>query len=288
MSARRSSISPPRATAIISSTSGGSLDRPRRARHPSRLAQARAPCSTQRRHGDGGALPPRALAARRRAHNAWIPADTREGRDYWDALQTIRAWTKANHFAIHELIAERLGARVEERFWNEHNFVFRKSDGLFYHAKGATPAFRGFAADDSGLTLIPLNMAEPILITRGRDAENGLGFAPHGAGRNFSRSAYMRRIAGKTEGEIVAEQTRGIDARFFCGNPDISELPLAYKSAATVRRQIEDYRARRGGGRNRADRLHHGGRLAARRPLAAQEEGAQVARATRRAFRSPG
>jgi tRNA-splicing ligase RtcB len=183
----------------------------------------------------------RELSPQTPAHNAWIPADTREGRDYWDALQTIRAWTKANHFAIHELIAERLGARVEERFWNEHNFVFRKSDGLFYHAKGATPAFRGFATDDSGLTLIPLNMAEPILITRGRDAENGLGFAPHGAGRNFSRSAYMRRIAGKTEREIVAEQTRGIDARFFCGNPDISELPLAYKSAATVRRQIGDY-----------------------------------------------
>ena len=183
----------------------------------------------------------RELSPQTPAHNAWIPADTREGRDYWDALQTIRAWTKANHFAIHGLIAERLGARVEERFWNEHNFVFRKSDGLFYHAKGATPAFRGFAADDSGLTLIPLNMAEPILITRGRDAENGLGFAPHGAGRNFSRSAYMRRSAGKTEREIVAEQTRGIDARFFCGNPDISELPLAYKSAATVRRQIEDY-----------------------------------------------
>jgi tRNA-splicing ligase RtcB len=175
------------------------------------------------------------------AHNAWIPADTREGESYWAALQAVRAWTKANHFAIHGLVADALGARVEERFWNEHNFVFRKSDGLFYHAKGATPAFRGFATDDSGLTLIPLNMAEPILITRGLDAENGLGFAPHGAGRNFSRTAYLRRLAGKTENEIVAEQTRGIDARFFCGIPDISELPLAYKSAATVRRQIQEY-----------------------------------------------
>ncbi len=183
----------------------------------------------------------RELSPQTPAHNAWIPAETQEGRDYWDALQTIRTWTKANHFAIHGLIAERLGTRVEERFWNEHNFVFRKSDGLFYHAKGATPAFHGFAADDSGLTLIPLNMAEPILVTRGLNAENGLGFAPHGAGRNFSRSAYMRRVAGKTESEIVGEQTRGIDARFFCGIPDISELPLAYKSAATVRRQIEEY-----------------------------------------------
>jgi hypothetical protein len=80
-----------------------------------------------------------------------------------------------------------------------NNFVFRKADGLFYHAKGATPAWPEFADDSSGLTLIPLNMAEPILIARGRNAENGLGFAPHGAGRNFSRTAFVRRHAGKSE-----------------------------------------------------------------------------------------
>jgi RNA-splicing ligase RtcB len=174
-------------------------------------------------------------------HNAWIRAETREGEAYWDALQTIRAWTKANHFAIHDLIVDALRLKPEDRFWNEHNFVFRKSDGLFYHAKGATPAWAGFAEDSSGLTLIPLNMAEPILIACGRDAEHGLGFAPHGAGRNFSRSAYMRRHAGKTEDEMVAEQTAGIDARFFCGIPDVSELPGAYKSAAVVRKQIAEF-----------------------------------------------
>ena len=174
-------------------------------------------------------------------HNAWIPADTPEGEAYWRALQTIRAWTKANHFAIHDRVVEALGLERADRFWNEHNFVFRKPDGLFYHAKGATPAWAGFAADSSGLTLIPLNMAEPVLIARGLDAANGLGFAPHGAGRNLSRSAYMRRHAGKAEAEMVAEQTSGIDARFFCGIPDVSELPGAYKSAAVVRWQIADF-----------------------------------------------
>jgi tRNA-splicing ligase RtcB (3'-phosphate/5'-hydroxy nucleic acid ligase) len=174
-------------------------------------------------------------------HNAWIPADTSDGQSYWHALQAIRAWTKANHYAIHDLIADTLKLERKDRFWNEHNFVFRRSDGLFYHAKGATPAWAGFASDSSGLTLIPLNMAEPVLITRGLDAEAGLGFAPHGAGRNFSRTAYMKLHAGKTEAQIVAEQTAGIDARFFCGTPDVSELPGAYKSAAAVRRQIAEF-----------------------------------------------
>ena len=183
----------------------------------------------------------RVLSPETPKHNAWIPADTKEGEAYWQALQAIRSWTKANHYAIHDLIADALGLERKDRFWNEHNFVFRKSDGLFYHAKGATPAWADFAADSSGLTLIPLNMAEPILIARGLDAADALGFAPHGAGRNFSRTAYMRQQAGKTEEQIVAEQTAGIDARFFCGVPDVSELPGAYKSAAWVRAQIAEF-----------------------------------------------
>jgi RNA-splicing ligase RtcB len=173
--------------------------------------------------------------------NAWIPADTREGDDYWNALQTIRAWTKANHMLIHDLAAERLSAKVTDRFWNEHNFVFRRSDGLFYHGKGATPASDNWADDATDLTLIPLNMAEPILIARGKNAPNGLGFSPHGAGRNFSRTQHRRMQAGRSDADIFAEETKGIDARFFSGVTDISELPSAYKNAAAVRRQIERY-----------------------------------------------
>jgi RNA-splicing ligase RtcB len=173
--------------------------------------------------------------------NAWIVAGTQEGETYWEALQIIRAWTRENHMKLHDLAAERLSARVADRFWNEHNFVFRRTDGLFYHGKGATPAFEGWADDASDLTLIPLNMAQPILIARGRNAAHGLGFSPHGAGRNFSRTQHRRLQAGRTVEEIFAEETRGIDARFFSGVTDISELPTAYKNADTVRRQIEHF-----------------------------------------------
>lgn len=184
--------------------------------------------------------------------NAWIPAESEEGEIYWSALQTIRQWTRENHYAIHDMAAEKLAAKVSDRFWNEHNFVFRKSDGLFYHGKGATPAFDHWAADATDLTIIPLNMAEPILIVRGSNAPHGLGFSPHGAGRNFSRSAHMRHLAeefgadsrGLSPNNIAAvmeRETSGLDARFFSGNADISELPSAYKNAANVRSQIEHY-----------------------------------------------
>lgn len=183
----------------------------------------------------------RAISPETPRHNAWIVADSHDGEDYWEALQIIRDWTKASHFAIHDRIADALGLSAADRFWNEHNFVFRKSDGLFYHAKGATPAWGDYAADASGLTLVPLNMAEPILITRGLDAESGLGFAPHGAGRNYSRTAFLRQNAHLTEEELIREQTKGIDSRYFCGVPDVSELPGAYKNAASVRVQIVEY-----------------------------------------------
>ena len=173
--------------------------------------------------------------------NAWIAADTEEGDRYWAALQTVRAWTRANHFAIHDLAAASLGVNVTDRFWNEHNFVFRRPDGLFYHGKGATPAFKGWAADATDLTLVPLNMREPILIVRGRDNPRGLGFAPHGAGRNMSRTQHKRRLGDRAEADVFAEETRGIDARFWCGEIDVSELPSAYKNAAAVREQIERF-----------------------------------------------
>lgn len=176
---------------------------------------------------------------------AWIPADTDEGRAYWDALQLVRQWTRYNHFLLHDRIQQAIGNAIEDRFWNEHNFVFRRDDGLFYHAKGATPSFKGFAADDDGRTLIPMNMAEPILITRHRDAPGSLGFSPHGAGRNTSRTTHLRNL---TESEphvlpsaILARETKGLDTRFWLGKPDLSELPSAYKSAEQVRRQISKH-----------------------------------------------
>ncbi|MDX8347904.1 RtcB family protein [Cognatiyoonia sp. IB215446] len=126
--------------------------------------------------------------------NAWILADTEEGRDYWEALQLIRKWTKPNHNVIYQATVEaaRVGD-VGERFWNEHNFVFKRGD-IYYHGKGATPAWDGYASDATGLTLIPLNMSEPVLVVRGKDAGHGLGFSPHGAGRNFSWSEHKRRM----------------------------------------------------------------------------------------------
>lgn len=201
--------------------------------------------------GLGAQLYKRGMAAARRhtaihapkapPHNAWIDAESDDGREYWAALQIVREWTRESHYAIHDLAARRLGNKVEARFWNEHNFVFRRSDGLFYHGKGATPSYAGFSPDDGRLTMIPLNMAEPVPITAHRDRSDALGFAPHGAGRNMSRTAFMRANAGRAPDELRELHAPGIDVRSYCGMLDVSELPGAYKDAAAVQAQIAKY-----------------------------------------------
>lgn len=181
------------------------------------------------------------LSPKTLSRNAWIPYDTQEGRDYWEALQIVRDWTKLNHETIHKGACENKEFSSTLSFWNEHNFVFKDGD-LFYHAKGATPLDDKFVPDSyKGLRLIPLNMSEPVLVVRGNTTENNLGFAPHGAGRNMSRSEHKRSKGDKTFEEVFKEETEGLDVRFFSGIIDISELPSAYKNAESVQAQMEEF-----------------------------------------------
>jgi RNA-splicing ligase RtcB len=172
--------------------------------------------------------------------NAWIPFDTDEGQAYWEALQIVRKWTKENHACLHNAVAEKADVAIENRFWNEHNFVFKDGD-LFYHAKGATPLDPKFMPDITGPRLIPLNMSEPVLIVEGETTETNLGFAPHGAGRNLSRTQHRKSKEHITNEEVFKQETEGLDVRFFSNEIDVTELPTAYKNAESVRNQMEEF-----------------------------------------------
>jgi tRNA-splicing ligase RtcB (3'-phosphate/5'-hydroxy nucleic acid ligase) len=171
---------------------------------------------------------------------AWLDARFGDGPAYWEALQYVALWTKANHRAIHRRFLERIATASVAEIANEHNFVWQRGD-TFFHGKGATPAWR----DSDGrplLGLIPLNMAEPVLIVLGSDNSEFLSFAPHGAGRNISRTALRRRFAepGAREAEIT-RATAGLDIRWFSGKPDLTETPIGYKNAAQVKAQISTF-----------------------------------------------
>ena len=173
--------------------------------------------------------------------NAWLPFNEKIGSDYWDALQIVRDWTKLNHETIHEATLLDSGSDIAMRFWNEHNFVF-KDGNKFYHGKGATPLDDKFVPDSyEGLRLVPLNMAQPVLVVKGGTTDTNLGFAPHGAGRNLSRTEHKLRKGDKTKFEIFEEETSGLDVRFYSGEIDVSELPTAYKNADAVQSQMKEF-----------------------------------------------
>ncbi|MDB4673834.1 RtcB family protein, partial [Verrucomicrobiales bacterium] len=126
---------------------------------------------------------------------AWLDAESQQGQDYWEALQYIGRWTRANHESIHQRFLTKIESTPEFSFGNEHNFVWKRGS-TYLHGKGATPAWK----DDDGrplLGIVPLNMAEPILIILGKDNPDFLSFAPHGAGRNQSRTALVRKFLKK-------------------------------------------------------------------------------------------
>ncbi|MEL6391800.1 MAG: RtcB family protein [Bacteroidota bacterium] len=171
-----------------------------------------------------------------RKGNAWIPMDTEDGKLYWEALAIVRDWTRLNHQVLHEATLSRTGLEIEDRHWNEHNFVFERN-GFYYHGKGATPMWN-YAPQDPWVSqrrIVPLNMAEPILIMEGGRSE-AMDFAPHGAGRNRSRTQHIK--SGRAD---LARETAKIDARFFSGIPDLSELPSAYKDAKTIESEIGQF-----------------------------------------------
>jgi len=176
--------------------------------------------------------------------NAWIPFDTEEGREYWQALQVVRDWTHNNHAVLHELTAGATGADVVDQLWNEHNFVFREitdEGSLFWHAKGATPIHNAFLPDTQGVQIVPLNMAEPVLFVKGARNATNRGFAPHGAGRNMSRTKHKKLMTERSVEDIFREETEGLDVRFYSGTTDISELPSAYKNAEHVVRDMQAF-----------------------------------------------
>ncbi len=180
------------------------------------------------------------------AEASWLDMTTESGEEYWAALQYVSRWTLANHQSIHSRFIGRSGSIRLDSIGNEHNFVWRRDD-LYYHGKGATPAWKD-AEGRPLLGLIPLNMGAEILFVLGSDNEKFLSFAPHGAGRNHSRTEISRGFRD-SDGELeptkikktIEDATRGLDIRWYSKQPDITESPLGYKPAAQVKSQIGEF-----------------------------------------------
>src|SRR6266496_1589896 len=138
---------------------------------------------------------------------AWLPLDSQEGQEYWNAMELMGQYAAANHACIHRHIAENLGARVLLDLENHHNFAWKEKhmiDGVarevVVHRKGATPAGAGV------LGIIPGSMASPGFVVRGKGNAESLNSASHGAGRVMSRKKANESLSWEKANRFLKER----------------------------------------------------------------------------------
>ncbi len=164
-------------------------------------------------------------------HLAWFDLDTREGKEYWDAMQLMGKYSAASHELIHRAVARHLKADVLADVENHHNFAWRETHfgrEVVVHRKGATPARAGV------LGIIPGSMGTPGYVVRGMGEAESLHSASHGAGRRMSRKAANERYTRSDMKAFLAE--RGVTLL----SAGVDECPMAYKDIDEVMRQQSD------------------------------------------------
>lgn len=162
---------------------------------------------------------------------AWLDLDSKEGQEYWAAMELMGKYSSANHDCIHRAISKALGQGPIAVIENHHNFAWKERHAgldLIVHRKGATPAGHGVFG------VIPGSMGTPAYVVRGKGSVESLCSASHGAGRLMSRSQAKKTFDYKTEIEKLAN--RGVTVL----SAGADELVGAYKDIDKVMKAQED------------------------------------------------
>ncbi len=160
---------------------------------------------------------------------AWLPLDSEEGREYWNAMELMGRYAAANHACIHRHIARHLEAEVLLDLENHHNFAWKEKHVIggverevIVHRKGATPAGAGV------MGIIPGSMAAPGFVVSGKGQPESLNSASHGAGRAMSRKAANEKFNWKDVQRFLQQQ--GVTLI----SAGLDEAPMAYKNIRDV------------------------------------------------------
>lgn len=156
---------------------------------------------------------------------AWLSLDSREGREYWDAMELMGAYAAANHALIHQHVFAALGVEPVLSMENHHNFAWKerhKGREVVVHRKGATPAHAGV------LGIVPGSMATPGYVVRGKGCAESLFSCSHGAGRAMSRTEAKRRYRWEEMNAFL--RARGVTLL----GAGLDEAPMAYKDIEGV------------------------------------------------------
>lgn len=167
---------------------------------------------------------------------SYLPADSRDGRDYLNAMNFCLDFARANRALMvtrcMDAISAVTGGVGTYSVNIHHNYAALErhfGHEVLVHRKGATAAFKGQAG------IIPGSMGAHSYITEGLGNEESFQSSSHGAGRRMGRKEAARKL------DLAAEQKKmkGI-LHGLRTTRDLDEAPGAYKDIDEVMAQQQD------------------------------------------------
>lgn len=161
---------------------------------------------------------------------AYLPMDSREGKEYYTAMNYCCDFAKANRALMMQRVSETTakvtGARIIETVNIHHNYAALETHygrEVVVHRKGATKASR------ETVGIIPGSMGAKSYIVKGLGNPESFESCAHGAGRRMGRKQAIRSL------DLAAEQAKmqgilhGLRTRSA-----LDEAPGAYKDIDEV------------------------------------------------------
>jgi tRNA-splicing ligase RtcB len=161
---------------------------------------------------------------------AYLPMDSREGEEYFTAMNYCCEFAKANRALmmqrVSEVAAMVTGAKILEQINIHHNYASLETHygrEVVVHRKGATKASR----DTVGI--IPGSMGAKSYIVKGLGNPESFESCAHGAGRKMGRKHAIRSLDLETEQAKMQGILHGLRTRSA-----LDEAPGAYKDIDEV------------------------------------------------------
>lgn len=145
--------------------------------------------------------------------------------EYLKDMYTAQAYASVNRYTILHLILRAMSWKCGEVIETVHNYI-NPQDNII--RKGAVSAHEGEKL------IIPMNMADGILLCRGKGNKDWNCSAPHGAGRLFSRTAAREQLSM----DEFKQRMTNVYSTSVCPET-LDESPMAYKPTEEIRSLIE-------------------------------------------------
>ena len=145
--------------------------------------------------------------------------------EYLKDMYTAQAYASVNRYTMLHLILRAMNWKCGEVIETVHNYI-NPQDNII--RKGAVSAHEGEKL------IIPMNMADGILLCRGKGNKDWNCSAPHGAGRLFSRTAAREQLSM----DEFKQRMSAVYSTSVCPET-LDESPMAYKPTEEIRSLIE-------------------------------------------------